>query len=103
MVQLSSAGRPVNYFFWSASSLRYFQLHTPGATSVQTFRKTGPVGGGAVFLRRWRRGNRCHRLAILDTGPWCLVAELVGLFISLASGEWVVSDTLRLLQIGHVE
>jgi hypothetical protein len=42
-------------------------------------------------------------MAMLDTGPWCLVAELVGLVISLASDERVVSDTLRLLQIGRVE
>src|SRR4029450_1651286 len=37
-------------YFWSASSLVYLHCHWPGATSVQTFRKTGPVGGGGGFL-----------------------------------------------------
>ena len=45
-----ATGRPWATYFWSASSLMCIHCHWPGATSVQTFRKTGPVGGGVAFL-----------------------------------------------------
>src|SRR4029453_17493492 len=58
-------------------------------------RRSGPPPVG-------RAGKRPPRPPILDTGPRFLVVELVGLVISLASGERVVPDALRLLQTGRV-
>jgi hypothetical protein len=80
MVQSSFGGSIVDYFFMIRLVIDVEHLPLAGATSFQYFRKAGVEGGdGAAFLRTCGCGNGLHRLAIMDSGPRCLAAELVGL------------------------
>jgi hypothetical protein len=93
MVQSSFGGSIVDYFFMIRLVIDVEHLPMARCHFLPVLPEAGVEGGdGAAFLRTCGCGNGLHRLAIMDSGPRCLAAELGRTVIGPASGERVVPD-----------